>query len=48
MYPQQTIYPAPKVTFPFSVSGNAVFTEPERFRDLVSPAVIELKEATAA
>lgn len=48
IYAQQTVDRDPKLTFRFSVSGNAVFTEPERFRDLVSPAVIELKEATAA
>jgi len=48
MYPQQTIYPVPKLAFPFCVSGNAGFTEPERLYDVVSPAVIELKEPTAA
>jgi len=47
MYPQQPIRLDPKVTFRFAWSGNAVFTETENFRDLVFPAVLELKEATA-
>jgi len=39
---------APEIRFRFPVVGNAVMAGAEAFRDLVSPARVELKELTAA
>lgn len=48
VYMRELICLDPEITFRFPLSGNPVFAEVESFRDLVSPARVELKELIAA